>query len=72
MLGRGGFFAAPHPWAAPEMRNLNRVNVLILICKCNHGDVNSYDVFTSTFIEQIVALKMDWFRKAFAWTNIST
>ena len=27
-------------------------------------------VFSSNFIVHIVALKMDWLRKAFAWINI--
>ena len=42
------------------------INILILICKCNHGDFNSYDVFSWNFIADIVALKIDCFQKAFA------
>ena len=38
----------------------------MLICKFDHGDFDSFDVFSSNFIIDIVALKMDWFRKAFA------
>ena len=35
------------------------INILIFLCKCNHCDFNSYDVFSSNFIVHIVALKMD-------------
>ena len=34
------------------------INVLILICKCNHGDFNSDDVFSLNCIVHILALKM--------------
>ena len=34
-------------------------NVLILIFKCNHGDFNSHDAFSSNFFVHIVALNMD-------------
>ena len=42
------------------------INVLILICKCNHGDFKSYDLFSCNFIADIAALKIDWFQEAFA------
>ena len=35
------------------------IYVLILICKCSHGDFNSYDVFSSNFNVHYVALTMD-------------